>query len=197
MQRRVLRGRPGVAADQVQRLHRHVDAVAVLVLEHQELPGRATDLHGHEAEEAPDAVLLVHDGRPGIEIAQVAQDRLGIGRALAPALLAGTRPEQLCLGDDRDGRIGESESGKIRRHRDRKWGIAGDEGAPAVHQIHLVVVRPQHLLQDLAAAGGVGRQQHAAVEIPQERIQRREGMLGARIHAQLARRTGREVAHPG
>ena len=87
VQRRVLRRRAGVAAHQVQRVHRHVDAIAVLVLEHQELPRLAADLHRHEPEVTADAVLLVHHRRAGVEVLQVAQDRLRIGgaaRAAAP-----------------------------------------------------------------------------------------------------------------
>ena len=68
VQRRVLGRGAGVAADQVQLLHRHVDAVAVLVLEHQELPGLAADLHRHESLVAPDAVFLVHHRRAGVEV---------------------------------------------------------------------------------------------------------------------------------
>ncbi len=94
----------GVAAHEVQLLHRYVDAIAVLVLEHQELPRLTADVHRHEALVAPDAVLLVHHRGARIQVAQVPQDRLRIRGALAPALLARTRPEQLRLGDDRDGR---------------------------------------------------------------------------------------------
>ena len=131
VQRRILRRRAGVAAHQMQRVHRHVDAVAVLVLEHQEFPGLAADLHRHQPLVAADAVFLVHHRRPGIEVLQVAQDRLGVGGALAATLLAGTRPEQLRLGDHRDRRHGgEGETLDVRRDRQRQARLGGEEGTP-------------------------------------------------------------------
>ena len=55
----------------------------------------------------------------------------------------------------------------------------------------------QHLLQYLTAPGRVSRQQHAALEVTQERIQRCERLLGAHVDAQLARRGGGKIAHLG
>ena len=52
--------RARVAADEMQGVHRHVDAIAVLVFEHQELPGLAADLHVLQTLVAADTVLLVH-----------------------------------------------------------------------------------------------------------------------------------------
>jgi hypothetical protein len=60
-----------------------------------------------------------------------------------------------------------------------------------------VAVRTQHFLQHLAPPGGIGRQQHPALERPQERVQRGEGLLGTYVDAQLARRAGGKIPHRG
>src|SRR5256886_8830691 len=95
VQRGALGRGAGVAAHQVQGVNGHIDAVAVLILEHQELPGLAEDVHRHQARVAADSVLLVHHRRARVEVLEVAQDRLRIRGALAPSLLAGACPEQL------------------------------------------------------------------------------------------------------
>ena len=113
----------------------------------------------------------VNHGCAGIEVLQVAEDGLGIGGAPgAHSLGAGTWAEQLRLGDQRDRGRGESQALQIRRHRERETRAAGGEGIPALDDAHLVVVRAQHLVQHFAPAGGVGGDQHAPLERPQERI---------------------------
>src|SRR5207249_3209756 len=114
VERGALGGGTGVTADEVQRVHRDVDAVPVQVLEHQEFSRLPADLERDQPRVAADAVLLVHHGGAGIEILQVAQDRLGIGGgALAPPLLAGPRPEELRLRDP-GGRSRGAVVGKLR-----------------------------------------------------------------------------------
>src|SRR5690606_41822480 len=55
---------------------------------------------------AADAVVLVHDRRTFAQLAQVADDRLGLAPgALAAARLRGALGEQLALGEDRDGTV--------------------------------------------------------------------------------------------
>ena len=108
VQRRALGRGAGVAADEVQLLHRHVDAVAVLVLEHQELPGLAADLHRHESLVAPDAVFLVHHRRAGVQAREVAQDRLRVGAARLRRRSWRARAPNSCASEMmRDRRAGE------------------------------------------------------------------------------------------
>src|SRR3546814_8231186 len=63
MQRRGFRRRAGVAADQVQLRDRHVQAVALGVLDLEVFAGLAAGFERHQAAVAADAVVLVHDRR--------------------------------------------------------------------------------------------------------------------------------------
>ena len=117
----------------MQRLHRDVDAVAVEILEHQELAVLARHLHGLQSHVAPDAVFLVHHRRAGVQVLQIAQDGFGIGGgALAAPFLAGARAEELRLGNHGDGRRREREPFKVRRDGERKSRGAGCELLPAL-----------------------------------------------------------------
>jgi hypothetical protein len=107
-----------------------------------------------------------------IQVLQIAQDRLRVRDAFAAPLDRSARPEQLRLGNHRDGRSSECQAGKVGRHGEREARRAGCEGVPALDDAHLVLVRPQHLVQHLAPAGGVGGEQYAPLERPQERIER-------------------------
>ncbi len=97
----------GVAADQMQRVHRHVDAVAVAVFQHQELIALARDLHGLQADVAPDAVGVVHHRCARIEALQIAQDgrRVRGGGTPAPPLLSRPRAKQLRLAQQQQRRL--------------------------------------------------------------------------------------------
>ena len=195
VQRRGFRGRAGVAADQLQRVHRHVEPVAVAVLEHQELATLVADVHDLQADVAADAVFLVHHGRAGGQGLQVAQDggRVG-GRALAsPAFLAGPGAEQLRLRQHRDRRLGDRQAGEFGGDREREAVLHGEEGLPAVAGRDALPGGAQHLGEHLAAAGRIGREQHPAGELLQEGLERRQGTLGASVEAEVARRRGREV----
>ncbi|TLY67470.1 MAG: hypothetical protein E6K45_05410 [Gammaproteobacteria bacterium] len=198
VERGALGGGTGVTADEVQRVHRDVDAVPVQVLEHQEFSRLPADLERDQPRVAADAVLLVHHGGAGIEILQVAQDRLGIGGgALAPPLLAGPRPEELRLRDHGDRRRGELQALEIGRHREPEPRLASSESVPSRDHRHLVTVGPEHLVQHLAPPGRVGREQHPARETLEEGIERRERLLGTHVDAQLARGGRGEVTHRG
>jgi len=153
VQRCVLGRRAGVAADEVQRMHRHVHAVAAEVLEHQELALLARDFERLQSDVTADAVLLVHDRRAGLEILQVAQNRLRIDRrALAPPFLTGACAEELRLRENRDARQRERQTLDVRRHREREGRIAARERFPSGHDLHAKAVCPQHLVEHFAPA---------------------------------------------
>jgi hypothetical protein len=92
VQRRGLGRAAGIAVDQMQRMHRHIHAVAVAVLEHQEFIALIANLHALQADIAADAVGLVHHRRAGLEALQVAQDGRRVGGGGAPAAALLTRP---------------------------------------------------------------------------------------------------------
>ena len=84
-------------------MHRHIHAIAIHVLEHQELAVLSGDFHRLQADVAADAVFLVHHRRARREVLQVAQNRFRVERrAFAPPLLPRAITEQLRFGDHRD-----------------------------------------------------------------------------------------------
>ena len=88
VQRRGFRRRAGVARYQVQRLHRHVQLVAVGILEHEKLAGVAGDVHGLQPDVASHAVGFVHHRRADAQVRQLLEDFRGIALgAAAPAFL--------------------------------------------------------------------------------------------------------------
>ena len=131
VERGAFRAAAGVAVDQVQGVHRHVQAIAVAVFEHQEFAGVAADLHDLESLVTADAVFAVHHRSAGLEALQVAQDRRRIRRrAPPPPLLACARAKQLALGEQHELRIAQPETAQLRRHQDGEPGVAVDELAP-------------------------------------------------------------------
>ena len=101
MPRRGFGGCAGVAADTVQRLHRHIEFVAAQVLEHQEFGWGAIELHDLQAAIAPHAMVFVHHGRPFGQVFQFTKQcfRVALG-ALAAALRTRAFAEQLLFRND-------------------------------------------------------------------------------------------------
>jgi hypothetical protein len=128
VQRRRLGGGAGVAADQVERLHRHVQLVAAGVFQRQELAAAVLYFERDEAEVAADTVVDVHDRRAGAQVREFADDGLGIARAaLAAGALAHPLAEQLGLGDDRQPRVRQQHAVLQRRHGKAARPVAGQE----------------------------------------------------------------------
>ncbi len=84
VQRRIIRCGTRIAADQMQRSHRHIDAITARVLDDQELAVLFCNLHGLQAHIPADAVFLVHHRCAGRQIRQIAQDRSRIKLAATP-----------------------------------------------------------------------------------------------------------------
>ncbi len=119
VQRRGLGRRAGIARHQVQRLHRHIQLVAVGIFEHQEFAGVAGDVHGLQPDVASDAVGLVHHRRADAQVRQLLEDfgRIALGAAAAP-LLPRAIAEQLRFGENLERRGLEPQSRDGGRHRD-------------------------------------------------------------------------------
>ncbi len=101
VQRRRFRRRAGVARNQMQRLHRNIQLVAVRIFEHQKLAGVAGDIHGLQSDIAADAVGLVHHRRADAQVRQLFEyfRRIAL-RPAPPALLARAIAEQLRFGEN-------------------------------------------------------------------------------------------------
>jgi hypothetical protein len=98
--------RAGVARHQMQRLHRHVQLVAVGILEHQEFTGVAGDVHGLQPDVAAHAVGFVHHGRADAQIRQLLEyfGRIAFGAAAA-AFLPRAIAEELRFGENLQRRL--------------------------------------------------------------------------------------------
>ncbi|MNU90269.1 hypothetical protein D3C71_801300 [compost metagenome] len=123
MQRRGFRRRTGVAADQVQLRDRHIQAVALGVLDLKELARHAADVHRDQATVATDTMIFMDDGRAFGQLAQITDDgfRLTPRPARAPRM-AGTFGEQLPLGKHRHRRLGDGKAIIQRRNGDGEPG---------------------------------------------------------------------------
>ena len=137
MQRRGFDRRARIPVDQVQLRDRHVQAVALGVLDFEVFALLAA---GHERDQpavAADAVVLVHDRRACGQLAEIADDRFGFASgALATARLRGAFGEQLALGENGQRWRGDGEAVVERGDGN------GEAGAPQV----VVLSRAKDLL---------------------------------------------------
>ena len=189
VQRRALGRAAGVAVHQMQRVHRHVDAIAVAIFERQEFAALIADFHQLQADIAADTVGLMHHRRPGLQALQVAQDggRIRRGAAPPPALLACAGAEQLRFAEQQQRRLRQRQTGHVLGDADRQRGIPGCKLLPGRHRARAAAVSAEHLDDDFAPPGRVGGDQHAAGVTAEERGQRRQRLRGACIEPQLGR----------
>ena len=196
VQRRGLRRRAAVAADQVQVRDRHVELRVVRVDELQELGRAFAQVQRDEAEVAADAVLLVDDRIADAHLGQVAQHRVDVRspRAVAPAAAHDARVE-LGLGDERELRRGPDEAGVHRRHAERDQRLAAEERAEVVDVRQREPVFGEVLMHRLAAAGALGADQHAhAPRGGEEALERGERIVGTAVDLQRRQGCRRSVA---
>ena len=81
MQRRILFRATGVAADQMQRRHRHIQFGVVGVGEHQVFTGDAAGFQRGHPGIATHAVLKMHDGLPRMQLREVSDQCIRVNRA--------------------------------------------------------------------------------------------------------------------
>jgi hypothetical protein len=143
VQGRGLRRGAAVAADDLQLRHRHVELVAALVLQGQELGHALAEVHVGEPQVAADAVVHVHDGVADFQLGEVAQVVLCYlpAHLLAPVARARLGGIELVLGDEgeraslrcqpvglRDEAVGEGrhrEHQRFARNEERSESVAG------------------------------------------------------------------------
>ena len=133
VQRRAFGRGAGVARDQVQLLHGHVQLVAARVFEHHELAVLSGDLHDLQADVAADAVFFVHHRRARPERREVAQDRLRIGLRRAGGGAPGARAGRTAAlrRAPRSGGVTMLRPGHLGRDGQREARVAVDELVPA------------------------------------------------------------------
>lgn len=83
--------------------YRHIELVALGVLDREEFPVRATDIELEQALIPADTMIDVNDRRADRQFGQITDHRFGIAcRAFAATTLLGTFAEQFALGQHAD-----------------------------------------------------------------------------------------------
>ena len=152
MQRRGLGRTAGIARYIVQRVYRNIEPIAALVLEDQELPGLATDLHRLQPDVATDPVLLMHHRRTGGERLQIAQYRVRVGGGRLPpsAFLSCTGAEELGFREQCQRCTRQAESLQLRCDGQTDTIAAGKETLPTVAGRRLQAGPAQQFAEHLA-----------------------------------------------
>ena len=182
-------------------MHRHVDAIAVAVLEHQELVELAGDLHGLQPHVAADAIGLVHHRCAGFQALQIAQDGRRVGGGCAPptALLAGARCQTAAISVSSSSAGSASASPRdVLGHVDGKLRIARRRTAPRTAR-HAACGRAAASIScnHFAAPGRVGGDQYPARKAGRESSSAVRAVALARASSRKSRRRGgREVCVP-
>lgn len=146
-----------------------------------------------QAEIAAHAQLLVHHRRADGEIGELADDGLGVARRFAPADLAGAPAQQLGLGEQGQRAVLQPQALLQRRHGDGQSRVTVQEGLPAFHGRRAQAVVAQAVEQMLAAAGGLGGDQHPARVLIEE-LHELFGRLGrARLERDIGQAAGGEI----
>ncbi|MNI53842.1 hypothetical protein D3C73_1086980 [compost metagenome] len=172
----------GVAGDQVQVGHRHVELGAFGIFQGKEFGGLVVDFQGGQAQVAADTVVDVHHRRPFAQLGEVLDDGVvvGIGALFAATALHHALAEQRAFGDQGQGWIVQHQAFVERCDGDRQAFFAGDEVWPAVDGFRSQLQTLQQLQQHFAAACGFGGEQHATGELVEEvrQCRQRLGSLG-------------------
>lgn len=133
MQRRQLVVGAGIARDQVQAVHRHVEAGAVGVLQGHEFGGLAAGLEGLQPSVAAHPVGLVNHRCAGAKLREVADRHFArVGGLLAAPALANHLAVELGLADHREIGALQPEPGVDLPLGDRQTGVGGQEIVEAV-----------------------------------------------------------------
>ncbi len=167
VQRRLFGRHAGVARDQVQLRHRHVERGLVGVLEVQELARTIAQVDVEQALVAADAVIHMHHRVADLQLRQVLDQRFNVADLFLLLASACRRRggEELGLGEELD-RCGTAfalpvESRGQRRGDDRDLFVVAFELGERRHGRHRNVMVAQQVEQALAAAFAFGDDQDA------------------------------------
>ena len=195
VQRGFVGAHAGVAADQLQLAHGHIQHGLVGVFQVQKLlhGGRAVGVlvahvHVDEAAVATDAVGAVHHGVAHVQLGQIFDQRLDVAHLfllLAPAR-GGACGEQLGLGHEVDAVLDPAEA--------RVQGCRGDthlfggvalELGQRIERRRVYPAGAQEVEQTLSPAIAFGQQQHAVLRVADVRVQAGQRVLGPAHHRQV------------
>ncbi len=191
MQRRQGVVAAGVAGDQVQAGHRHVELGFLGVLQLEEFRRLTFDLQGDQALIAAHAVVDVHHRCAFAQLGEVLDDVLaGIAGLLAAAALHDALTEQRAFGDQRQLRLLQQQPVVQRGDADRQAFLAGEKARPAVDFLRTQLQAGQQFQQHFAATGRFGGEQHATGELVEKAPQRPQRLAGLGFDGQLRQHAG-------
>ena len=154
MQRRALRRRARIAADQVQLRHRHVERRLARVGEVQELGHPLAEVEVHQPLVAADAVLRMDHRIARLELRQVADQAVDL-RRLAAAAAGGVAHEagkQFALGDQHQVAGAAAKAAQHRSDAEHDRFVARDELCPALEYRQAQSVLGEQFAEGLAPA---------------------------------------------
>jgi hypothetical protein len=181
--------RTAVAADLVQLRHRHVQLVAVGVLQMQEFGFALAQVHVGEADVAADAVLQMHHRIADLQFGQIAQEVLGSDLATV-ALAARTRLRrvELAFGHQREWWRLQHEAFGQRPDGDRQCGFRREHRIEAIARRTGQTVFGEVVDQCFAPACRLGHHHDALCGNERAQAEQRVGRLA--LDAELGQRTG-------
>ena len=171
-------------------MHRHVQLVAIRILELQELAAHAAGFERRQAEVAADTVLGMHDRRAGLEIVELTNDGFGIALdASLPVAAACALTEQLLLADNRHAARRQQHAVLDRCDGDPDAVLRAAKRLPVGDPRQIEVAAGQQVKYLFTPPGRIAAEQHAAVEV------RRGSASGRPQHRRSApRRAARAAA---
>jgi hypothetical protein len=194
VQRRFLGLRAAVTADHAELRDGHVELVAALVLEQQELALAVLQAERLQPQVAADSVLLVHHRVADLELGEVAQHPLDGGALLRAARAPSHHARvELCLGDDRPAFASQREAVRDRRDGELQGSGALLELFEAGGRRGLQPVFGEVARHRLAASGRFRGEQHLQLRAREEGLQGGERVLGAPVDGEPGQRLGAEA----
>ncbi len=130
----------------------------------------------------------MHDGRPGLEVVELADDRFGIALgAAAPGLRPHAFAEQLLLADDRDPRIGQHHAVLEWRDGDANPLSRSLELRPAIRPHQVEMPAGQQVMDLFTASCRVACEKDAPCKVIEELHQGARSVFVARFHLHCRR----------
>ncbi|MNH09223.1 hypothetical protein D3C79_686700 [compost metagenome] len=185
----------GVAGDQVQVGHWHVELGTLGVFQGEEFSRLVVDFQGRQAQVATDTVVDMHHRGAFAQLGEVLDHCIVVGVAAfvpAPALhhpLA----KQRALGDQGYRRVVQQQALIQRCDGDCQALFARDEGTPAVDGLRAQLQAFEQLQQYFATARRFGGKQDAARKLVEKARQRRQWLIGFGFDGQVWQGLSREA----
>ena len=153
-------GGTGIAADEVQHGHRHVQRGIAGIGEVQEFGGAVAQIDVDQPHVAANAVLCMHDRVARFQFGEITDEGVDLGGlALAALVLPDEGGKQLAFGDDQQLAIGQAEAALQRADGQHHGGIGGHGRGPVFGRGHFQARFGKEFLQGFTPAQRFGDDQ--------------------------------------